>query len=274
MNFSTRSSSPESPFSSFSEWTLIVAVNHEEVLQGTLLKSPDIDDRCQLVLTRGYSTAGQAYNEGIAKAKNEILVFAHQDVYLPQGWLNCLGRSLAQLDDRDPNWGVLGVCGVANSSDLSGHVYSTGLHRTLGAPFDRPIECLTLDEMLLIIRRSSGLMFDERLPGFHLYGTDICLEARGRSLKSYVIPAFCIHNSNGIVRLPKTFWKAYLYLRRKWWKRLPISTPCATVTRWCGPMGWSVLRGTINALFLSNAVGKRTVDPERLCRDLLNATDT
>jgi GT2 family glycosyltransferase len=257
---------------SFSAWTLIVAVNHEEVLQGTLLKSPDIDERCQVILKRGYATAGQAYNAGIVEAKNEILVFAHQDVYLPQGWLNGLRASLAQLDDRDPNWGVLGPSGVAPSTDFAGHVYSTGLRRTLGAPFDRPMECLTLDEMLLVKRRSSGLMFDERLPGFHLYGTDICLEARGRYVKSYVIPAFCIHNSNGIVRLPKSFWQAYLYLRRKWWNQLPIFTPCTTITRWCGPLGRSVLRGTIDAIFFGNAAGKRTADPERLSNDLLNAT--
>ncbi len=274
MNFSTPSSPPQSPAHSFSEWTLIVAVNHEEVLQGTLLKSPDIDDRCQLVLKRGYASAGQAYEAGIAEAKNEILVFAHQDVYLPQGWLNGVRGCMAQLHHRDPNWGVLGPSGVANSTDFVGYVHSTGLRRTLGAPFDRPIECLTLDEMLLIMRRSSGLMFDDRLPGFHLYGTDICLQARRRNVKSYVIPAFCIHNSNGIVRLPKSFWQAYLYLRRKWWKQLPISTTCTTITRWCGPLGWSVLRGTINAMFFSNAVGKRTADPERLSKDLLNATGT
>jgi GT2 family glycosyltransferase len=272
MNFSTCPSSPKSTINASFEWSLIVAVNHEEILRGTLLKSPEIDDRCQVLLKRGYSTAGKAYNAGIAEAKNEILVFAHQDVYLPQGWLNRLRRSVAQLDDRDPNWGVLGAWGVAKSSEFAGHVYSTGLRRTLGAPFDQPIECFTLDEMILIMRRSSGLMFDEQLPAFHLYGTDICLEARGRSLKSYLISAFCIHNSNGLVSLPKAFWKAYLYLRRKWWKQLPIATPCTTITRWCGPMGWSVMRGTINALFSSNAVGTRTADPERLCRDVLNST--
>ena len=274
MSLAPRSGPSKPSLNSLSEWTLIVAVNHEDVLQSTLLRSPDVDDRCQLVLKRSYSTAGQAYNAGIAEAKNEVLVFAHQDVYLPQGWLSRLRRSLVQLDNRDSDWGVLGVSGIANSLDMSGHVYSTGLRRILGAPFDRPIECLTLDEMLLVMRRSSGLMFDERLPGFHLYGTDICMTARKRSLKTYVIPAFCIHNSNGIVRLPMTFWKAYLYLRRKWWKQLPISTPCATITRWCGPMGWSVLRGTVNAMLFSNAVGKRTADPEGLCRDLLNVRGT
>ncbi len=55
-----------------------------------------------------------------------------------------------------------------------------------------------LDELLLVIRRSSGLSFDDGLPSFHLYGADICLQAQMGGMKSYIITAFCIHNSNGV----------------------------------------------------------------------------
>ena len=268
MKFSILPDSSKSQLNSFSEWTLVVAVNQEDVFEKNLLTSPDVDNHCQVIRKLGYSNAASAYNSGIAEAENEIVVFAHQDVYLPQGWLNCLKKSLEQLDRLDPKWGVLGVFGVVNPSGCAGHVYSTGLHRTLGASFERPIECRTLDEMLLIIRRSSGLRFDQQLPGFHLYGSDICLEACDRSLSSYVIPAFCIHNSNGMVRLPWAFWKAYLYLRRKWSKRLPISTSCTEITKWCVPF----IRGVISPLFSTNTPGKRIGDPERLFRDVLNVT--
>jgi len=253
--------------------TLVVAVNHEKVLQDNLFGSPDINEFFELIEKRGYPSASKAYNSGLAEANSEIVVLAHQDVYLPAGWLTSLEKSLAQLDGLDPNWGVLGVFGTAHSSDLVGHVYSTGLGQTLGASFDRPIECRTLDELLLVIRRSSGLRFDERLPGFHLYGTDICMEAHKQGLKSYVIPAFCIHNSNGIGRLPGAFWKAYLCLRHKWWKQLPISSPCTMITKGCSPMLRSLLQGTFNTFFSRNAVGKRSADPAGLLDVLQSKRD-
>ena len=39
-----------------------------------------------------------------------------------------------------------------------------------------PAQVATLDELLLIVKRDSGLRFDPEL-GFHLYGADICLQA-------------------------------------------------------------------------------------------------
>jgi Glycosyltransferase like family len=249
-------------------WTLIAAVNDDNVLLTTLLKSPDIDARCQVIAKRGFRSAGLAYNTAIAEAQNEILVFAHQDVYLPPGWWARVRRSLEQVEEKDPDWGVLGPVGVAGSGQLAGNVYSTGLRRIVGEPFENPVGCSSLDEMVLILQRSSNLRFDKHLPGFHLYGTDICLEASKRNLKSYVIPAFCIHNSNGIVRLPLPFWRAYLYLRRKWWDRLPIRTLCTTINKWCDPMVKSVLEGMARGVFNSASVGRRCTDPGRLYKEL------
>ncbi len=40
-----------------------------------------------------------------------------------------------------------------------------------------PARVATLDELLLIVKRDSGLRFDPAL-GFHLYGADICIQAR------------------------------------------------------------------------------------------------
>ncbi len=244
-------------------WTLVAAVNDEGVLRSSLLKSPDIDARCQVVLRSGYENAGRAYNAGLSEAANEIVVLAHQDVYLPPGWAARAQEGLARLDEK---WAVAGVVGVAKSGSVAGHIYSAGLARTVGTPFDRPVECGSLDEMVLILRLSSGLRFDERLPGFHLYGTDVCLGAAEKGLKSYVIPAFCIHNSNRVVRLPAAFWRAYLYMRRKWRRQLPVRTLCTTITSGCGPMAWSVIRGVVTS---NGRGGKRCADPERLCRELV-----
>src|SRR5208282_4650951 len=148
-----------------------------------------------------------------------------------------LERALTHLDALDPDWGVVGFVGVRKGRGdvIVGYCYSTGLQQIVGEPFQGPVETISLDEIVLVIRRSSGLTFDEMLPGFHLYGTDICLQALRKHLRSYVVQAFCIHNTNGIKSFPLDFWRGYLYLRRKWWDALPIRTCCTRITRWCGP---------------------------------------
>lgn len=251
-------------------WSLVVASNDEAVLGGTLLASPCIDSGCEVIVKRGFSSATTAYNAGLAEAHNEIVVFAHQDVYLPETWLRDLQRALQQLTQQDPNWGVLGVFGIADgdSKEWVGHCYSTGLSRVLGKSFEAPMPVTSLDELLLIVRRSSGLSFDQALPGFHLYATDICMQAEQRGMRNYVIPAFCIHNSNGLKYYPRSYWQAYMYVRRKWWQRLPVKTCCVTVTKWCKPMLAQMVFDLKRRLFVRPLVGSRQDDMKRLYESL------
>ena len=136
----------------------------------------------------------------------------------------------------------------------------------LGHAFETPREVCSLDEVVLIVRRSSGLRFDEGLPGFHLYGTDICLEARRRGMPCYALSAFCVHNSNGLHRLPAAYSHAVRYLRDKWRPLLPIHTPCMVITRWGVPL----MRHYVESLFARNRKsGARCPDPAALYRRLL-----
>jgi len=251
-------------------WSLVVASNNEHVLRHTLLASPGIDSRCQVIVERDSPSAGRAYNRGLDKAKADIVVFAHQDVFLPDDWFPRLGQSIRQIESSGEGWGVLGVFGATAQKPpvLHGFCYSTGLQRILGAPFSYPVATRTLDELVLVVRRSSGLRFDGQLPGFHLYGTDMCLQAEAVGLKNYIIPAFCIHNSKGIVRIPAEFWKAYFHLRKKWFKVLPVTTCCTKITR----MAWPVVRrigAEWRALLRPQQVGERSEQVASLYQELL-----
>jgi hypothetical protein len=162
---------------------------------------------------------------------------------------------------------VLGLFGITLGNGEAGHIYSTGIQRVLGQPFDKPIPASSLDEVVLIVRRSSGLRFDENLPGFHLYGTDICLEARRKGFNCYVLSAFCVHNSKGLDRLPSEYSRSLYYLRDKWRSQLPIRTPCMTITRW----GLPLYRHYLESFFARNRkAGGRCADPSALYRQLLN----
>jgi hypothetical protein len=106
----------------------------------------------------------------------------------------------------------------------------------IGAAFLTPAPVQTLDEIVLIIRRSSGLRFDERLSHFHFYGADICLSAAERGMRSYVIPAFCIHNTQMNFILPQEFYRSYAEFKKIWTKCLPIQTTCIKITRFNLPL--------------------------------------
>ncbi len=244
-------------------WALIAAVNDDEVLNGTLLRSPDVPDASQVLLKRGFRTAGEAYNSALEECRAEVAVFIHQDVYLPPGWAARLEECICEVQSIDTAWGVLGVYGVDPSGRGCGHVYSTGLGRTLGQAGGPPVRATSIDEMVIVVRTRSGLRFDPNLPGYHLYGTDICCEARARGFSTFVVTAFCVHNSNGIPRLPRSFWDAYFYLRRKRRSELPIHTCCAEIT-----LGYSFyIRSVLASMrrtIAPSPVGERHPRPEEL----------
>lgn len=253
------------------DWSLIVASNNEGVLQRCLASSPGAATARDLHVMRGFASAGAAYNAGICQASGDILVFAHQDVYLPPGWDDQLARAVAQLSHRDPDWGVLGVWGIALDLEPRGFCYCTGLQKVLGGGFVDPVKCVSLDELLLVLRRPAGLQFDEHLPGYHLYGTDICLTAKQRGMNSYVIPALCIHNTAGLEFLPWAFWRAYFYLRRKWHDQLPIQTPCTRIDRFPMQAIEHPLRSIYSHWIKRRTSGKRVDDPRSLYEELVRS---
>ena len=253
-------------------FSVIVVSNNNEILETTLLVSPDLKDGIEIVIERNAISAAAGYNAGMKRSIGDILVFVHQDVYLPKGWFDQVLQAVDYLNQKESRWGVLGVYGRQPNGTGYGHLYSTGLGTILGEPVTHPIRIQTLDEVVLVVRRSAGLWFDEKLPGFHLYGADICLEARQRELTCHVVEAFCIHNSRGIALLPWAYWQAWLYIRRKWWHELPIMTPTLQVTRWGGAALRYLIQSLIIRPFLfakhQHRIGQRAPDPEALWKQL------
>jgi hypothetical protein len=215
--------------------TFVVAVNDDEVYKANLSASPIFTEKnhFEVLMMKNYSSASKAYNAAIEQARNDLIVFIHQDIYLPEAWLSCFNKSLSYLDREEINWGVLGCYGVRQEGRIEvrlGQVYTTGMG-IHGQWIYKPEPVQTLDEIVLVIRKSSGLRFDPSLPYFHLYGTDICMSAREKEMMCYVIPAFCIHNTNQIIELPIEFYECYKYIKRQWKKYLPIHSSCIRISR-------------------------------------------
>ena len=232
----------------------------DDVLINNLLASPCLrtGHQHEVLVQRGYSSAAVAYNEALDRAKNDIVVFAHQDVIFPEAWMSQLDKTLENLHVTDPNWGVLGCWGATRDGQARGCVYAPG-PGLLGNPFGSPRIVQTLDEIVLILRRSSGLRFDQNLPHFHFYGTDICLRAAEMGKRNYAIPAFCVHNTNHYLVLPKEFYECYHYIRRAWNAELPIQTTCIRITK----LGIPMYRRRLNEIILKYAAKKAFLSPRK-----------
>jgi hypothetical protein len=212
--------------------TFVIAVNNKNVFESNFLASPCLNGAHphQIIVQEGFSSAPTAYNDAIDRSTNDLVVFAHQDMIFPEHWLLDLQRALDSLQQTDPQWGVLGCYGETLHDNGRGYIYSGGLG-IMGKPADRPAPVQTLDEIVLILRKSSGLRFDEGLPHFHFYGADICMAAAARGWKSYAISAFCIHNTQQNLVLPKEFYESYRHVKHRWKDSLPIRTTCVTMTK-------------------------------------------
>jgi hypothetical protein len=182
------------------------------------------------LIQEGFPSASLAYNDAIDKSENDLIVFAHQDILFPAKWIDELRLALAQLEESDPSWGVLGCYGETLHDNGRGYILS-GAQGVLGKPFRQPEPVQTLDEIVLILRKSSGMRFDESLPHFHFYGADISLQAAQQAHGVYVIPAFCVHNTSQQWALPAEFYECYSHFRMKWKEWLPIQTTVIRVTR-------------------------------------------
>lgn len=210
---------------------VVAAVNDEATLARNLAASPLIaSGRVSLTPIRGARCASAAYNAGLDATDAPLVVFAHQDVWLPPGWETGLAAAIADLDRRDPAWAVLGVFGTTAAGRRIGRVWSSGIGRCVGDALDAPAPVVSIDELVIVLRRDAGLRFDAALPHFHLYGTDIVQTALAAGRSTYAATLPVVHNSRYVPTLSGGFTDAYRHMRRKWRAALPIATPVTRIT--------------------------------------------
>jgi hypothetical protein len=247
---------------------VVAAVNDEETLTRNLLRSQILqDERASFHAFSGCRSASEAYNRGLDLTEEEIVVFAHQDVYLPQTWETSLRDAINVLSRRDPDWAVIGAVGTHEDGTIVGRCWSSGLGCVIGTPLNEPTEITCVDEMLIVLRRASGLRFDPNLPVFHLYGTDIVLTARVNNLRSYVVDLPIIHNSRPVKGLGGAYVLAHDYMRRKWAALLPVRTLIVPLTR----SRWPMLRARLHLARTLRRRLARATDPMADPRDLAKA---
>lgn len=220
------------PASAVGRFCMVVACNDETALQRNLLASEmAAEGRVPIHIERGAHSAGSAYNRGLEATTAPVVIFAHQDVYFPPGWEQRLTEAITLLEKQDPDWALLAPFGVAGNGDHIGPVWSSSLGQIVGRAPNGCEPVQSFDELVIIVRRGSGLCFDADLPGFHMYGTDIVQSARAQGLGAYIAALPLVHNDMFHDTLHADFARAYHYMRKKWRRVLPVRSSILSITR-------------------------------------------
>ena len=207
------------------------ASNSDAILAANLAASPLLAGGVPLHVQRGAPSAAIAYNRAIDATDSDLILFVHHDVYLPKGWDILLERRLTDLAQRHPDWALAGAYGVAADYRQFGPVWTSSLGEIIGRVPLQPEPVVSFDEMLILLRRSSGLRFDETQPGWHMYGTDIVCHARAAGKGAYALGLPCIHNDRFHDALGMDFTESYRWMQTKWPQFLPIQTPVTKLSR-------------------------------------------
>lgn len=220
----------------------IVASHDENILNENLMKSKVIQKySCHVAM--GFKNVPYVYNlktnnlkqnhPKIKNSSNNIFIYVHHDVFLPESFEYDLLKSIEQVNKIDPDWGVLGVAG-ARKQDLGadgyrrlfeGSIKDRGVEWKQTKSYYFPKQVETLDELLLITH--GDFWFDEQFSQ-DFYGADICLQATQQQRKNYVIDAYVHHNSTRKVgERTESFYKSQDLFKEKYKNHLPIVTTCA-----------------------------------------------
>jgi SAM-dependent methyltransferase len=210
--------------------TFVACVSNEAILQANLLSSPCLRSGTphEVLLVRNCRSAAEGLNEGIRRAKHDVAVCVHQDVYLPGGWVERFWQQYDLAQERFSPLGVLGVYGIHREGAYMARVGCVvDRDHVLKEPEPLPASVDSLDEILLAIPKGVPLEFDPAL-GFHFYGTDICIAAKRKGLQAVAIDSVCFHNSVH-VGVPLPFSDSARTFASKWSSQLPLVTSCAII---------------------------------------------
>lgn len=181
----------------------------------------------------------EAYNEGVARAKGDILCFMHDDICFRS---NCWGKTVEESFANNAQMGALGVagghfmpncpCSWSTCKTTSFHVWQTnrdGSTTEYGCTDysngKRLVEVACLDGLWMCIRRSlfDTIRFDDKtFSGFHCYDSDICMQVLSASYSVNVTFDIDIqHHSNGACN--QQYYDNLELWHKKWHSHLPVA---------------------------------------------------
>ena len=173
-----------------------------------------------------YPSAGAALNHGASMARNDVVVFAHQDVFLHS--LTALKEAAGQFQDPAAGFGLLGAVGVGSDGRIVGRVRDRVV--LLGDAVTQPTEVDSVDEVLFLAPRSQLLrepLTESPDMAWHAYAVEYGLRVRKLGLRTGVADIPLTHNSLSINldRLDV----AHRAIAGRYADVLPVRTTCGVI---------------------------------------------
>jgi glycosyltransferase involved in cell wall biosynthesis len=129
------------------------------------------------------------YNRGLSQAKNDIIVFMHDDVEIETtSW----GKKLLKTFEKNSDYGIIGVAGTKNMpssgrwwddrNKMYGRVKHTSQGKTWLSAYSEDIandveDVIIVDGLFFCVNRKKiKNNFDEEFTGFHFYDISFCFQ--------------------------------------------------------------------------------------------------
>jgi len=172
-----------------------------------------------------YASAGAALNHGASLARNDVVVFVHQDVFLHS--LEALKEAARQM--QPGGFGLLGAVGVRSDGRLLGRIRDRVI--LAGDAVVRPTDVDSVDEVLFLAPRSQLLRHPLTESGdmaWHGYAIEYSLRIRRQGLRTGVADIPLTHNSLS-VNLERLDVAQHTIAER-YADVLPVHTTCGLIT--------------------------------------------
>lgn len=167
----------------FRNLSFVTMVTKDELYKENVINSTyENRNNIEYITVKNSESGASGLNTGVNIANNDIIICCHQDVYFEKGWYEKFNECLDKLDDvkKYGIWGILGFAGTTYDGKM------VGTHSGLGMTEDIT-KVQTLDESVLILKKSNNFKFDKGLIYFHMYGTDISLQSYDKNLNVYTL---------------------------------------------------------------------------------------
>jgi glycosyltransferase involved in cell wall biosynthesis len=174
--------------------------NENKKHQEHLFKSSGLHKKLEIIeiINKGKFSLTEIYNRGLKQAKNDLVVFCHDDIELPNNWGKKLLKHFSKSD-----YGIIGVAGTKSLSEngrwwtdpskMYGRVKHTNEGKSWLSAYSDDLgnkieEVVLVDGLFFAIdKKRIKLDFDESVEGFHFYDVDFCFRNHLKGVKIGVI---------------------------------------------------------------------------------------
>jgi glycosyltransferase involved in cell wall biosynthesis len=177
----------------------------------------------------------KSYNRGLKQAKNNIVVFCHDDITLEtKNW----GNKLIKLFESNPEYGIIGVAGTKylsqsgrwweNPKKMYGRVQHTHEGKTWLSSYSADLgqnleEVVLVDGLFFSVDKSKiKKTFNEDVKGFHFYDVNFCFENYIENVKVGVTTVIRVNHQS--IGMTNEQWEANrVEFSEKFKDKLPVN---------------------------------------------------